>query len=43
MTSATRHRARRVGGLEIFHREAGPPDALALVLLHGFPTSSHAS
>jgi len=27
--------------LEIFYREAGHPDAPQIVLLHGFPTSSH--
>lgn len=30
-----------VRGHEIFYREAGAPDAPALLLLHGFPTSSH--
>lgn len=28
-------------GAEIFYREAGPVDAPVLLLLHGFPTSSH--
>jgi pimeloyl-ACP methyl ester carboxylesterase len=28
-------------GLEIFYREAGRPDAPAILLLHGFPTASH--
>ncbi|HYD37903.1 MAG TPA: alpha/beta hydrolase [Allosphingosinicella sp.] len=37
----TRHRIVRVGGVDIFYREAGRPDAPALLLLHGFPTSSH--
>jgi pimeloyl-ACP methyl ester carboxylesterase len=37
----TRHRKVRIGGLDIFYREAGRPDAPALLLLHGFPTSSH--
>lgn len=27
--------------LEIFYREAGPKDAPTILLLHGFPTSSH--
>jgi len=35
-----RHRHVEVGGLRIFYREAGPPDAPALLLLHGFPSSS---
>jgi pimeloyl-ACP methyl ester carboxylesterase len=30
-----------VRGLEIFYREAGPSDAPTVLLLHGFPTSSH--
>ncbi|MBU8977857.1 alpha/beta hydrolase [Lysobacter sp. MMG2] len=30
-----------VGDATIFHREAGPRDAPAVLLLHGFPTSSH--
>lgn len=30
-----------VGGLEIFYREAGTPGKPVVVLLHGFPTSSH--
>ncbi|MEW8492681.1 MAG: alpha/beta hydrolase [Candidatus Thiodiazotropha taylori] len=31
----------KVGELDIFYREAGDPAKPALVLLHGFPTSSH--
>ncbi|HKZ17192.1 MAG TPA: alpha/beta hydrolase [Geobacteraceae bacterium] len=30
-----------VQGIPIFYREAGPKDAPALLLLHGFPSSSH--
>ena len=30
-----------VDGVEIFYREAGPKDAPTILLLHGFPTSSH--
>lgn len=37
----TRHRTVRVKDVDIFYREAGRPDAPALLLLHGFPTSSH--
>jgi pimeloyl-ACP methyl ester carboxylesterase len=29
------------GGLNIFYREAGPKDAPVILLLHGYPTSSH--
>lgn len=35
------HRTTTVDGLDIFYREAGPKDAPTLLLLHGFPTSSH--
>src|SRR5450830_105726 len=38
---ATRHRSTTVDGLDIFYREAGPDDAPVVVLLHGFPSSSH--
>lgn len=31
----------KIAGLDIFYREAGPKDAPTLVLLHGYPTSSH--
>jgi pimeloyl-ACP methyl ester carboxylesterase len=34
------HRFATVRGHQIFYREAGAPDAPALVLLHGYPTSS---
>jgi hypothetical protein len=37
----TYHRTRTVDGIRIFYREAGPKDAPVLLLLHGFPTSSH--
>jgi pimeloyl-ACP methyl ester carboxylesterase len=35
------YRTIQVNGLDIFYREAGPDHAPALLLLHGFPTSSH--
>src|SRR3954470_22682834 len=34
------HRTVKVGDLDVFYREAGPKDGPALLLLHGFPTSS---
>jgi pimeloyl-ACP methyl ester carboxylesterase len=42
MTRSTKvtHRTVKVGDLDIFYREAGPKDAPAVLLLHGFPTSS---
>ncbi len=36
-----RYRRMPVDGTEIFFREAGAADAPAVLLLHGFPTSSH--
>jgi pimeloyl-ACP methyl ester carboxylesterase len=39
MTRTTVHRI-EVEGIKVFYREAGPPDAPAVLLLHGFPTSS---
>ena len=35
-----RHKTIRVGDLDVFYREAGPAHAPAVLLLHGFPTSS---
>jgi pimeloyl-ACP methyl ester carboxylesterase len=37
----TYYRTAIVDGIEVFYREAGPMDAPVLLLLHGFPTSSH--
>ena len=37
----TTYRTVPVGGINIFYREAGPADAPVLVLLHGYPSSSH--
>lgn len=31
----------KVNGLDIFYREAGPKEAQTVLLLHGFPSSSH--
>src|SRR5579871_7021269 len=39
MTRTTVHRI-EVEGIRVFYREAGPPDAPVVLLLHGFPTSS---
>lgn len=38
---ATRHHMVAVAGQQVFYREAGDPSRPTLVLLHGFPTSSH--
>ncbi|MGW5636045.1 alpha/beta fold hydrolase [Streptomyces sp. NPDC003832] len=35
------HRTADIGGQRVFYRQAGPAEAPVLVLLHGFPTSSH--
>jgi pimeloyl-ACP methyl ester carboxylesterase len=39
--SNARYRAANVDGLDIFYREAGLRNAPTILLLHGFPTSSH--
>ena len=38
--TTVRHKTVKIGDLDIFYREAGPKDAPAVLLLHGFPTSS---
>ena len=38
---AIHHRYADVRGQQLFYREAGPADAPAVLLLHGFPTSSY--
>jgi pimeloyl-ACP methyl ester carboxylesterase len=38
--TAGQHRYATVDGHQLFYREAGPSDAPAVVLLHGFPASS---
>ncbi|QFY63403.1 alpha/beta hydrolase (plasmid) [Rhizobium grahamii] len=35
------YRTANIEGIDIFYREAGPADAPVVLLLHGFPTSSH--
>jgi pimeloyl-ACP methyl ester carboxylesterase len=37
----TTHTHVTVDGLKVFYRDAGRPDAPTILLLHGFPTSSH--
>ena len=39
--TATAYRKVDVDGFNIFYREAGPKDAPALLLLHGFPSAGH--
>jgi pimeloyl-ACP methyl ester carboxylesterase len=39
--AAVRYRTLRIDGVDMFYREAGDPAAPTLLLLHGFPTSSH--
>ena len=41
LASAPALRRVRVDGIEIFYREAGPAGAPTILLLHGFPSSSH--
>lgn len=38
---SVRYGSQTVGDVEVFYREAGPADAPVILLLHGFPTSSH--
>lgn len=38
---AVHHRESIVDGWKVFYREAGPADAPVMLLLHGYPTSSH--
>jgi pimeloyl-ACP methyl ester carboxylesterase len=35
------HRFVAVDGVRVFYREARPPDAPTMLLLHGFPSASH--
>src|SRR5271165_3569307 len=35
------YKTARINDLDIFYRDAGPQDAPAVLLLHGFPTSSN--
>ena len=41
MQSETRYLSETIDGVSIFYREAGPANAPAVLLLHGFPSSSH--
>jgi pimeloyl-ACP methyl ester carboxylesterase len=40
MSTKVTYQTVKVGDLDVFYREAGPKDAPAILLLHGFPTSS---
>jgi pimeloyl-ACP methyl ester carboxylesterase len=40
-TMTVRYATKQVGDVGVFYREAGRVDAPVLLLLHGFPTSSH--
>ena len=40
-TFATRYHTTTVDSLDVFYREAGDPSKPTLLLLHGFPSSSH--
>ena len=39
--NVTHYRTATIDGVGIFYREAGPADGPVVLLLHGFPTSSH--
>ncbi len=38
---STTYKTQAVGPVEVFYREAGPADAPVILLLHGYPTTSH--
>lgn len=38
---SVRHRRLKLDGFDVFYREAGPPDAPAILLPHGYPCSSY--
>ena len=40
-TTSVRYQTVSIDGVDVFYREAGSKDAPAILLLHGFPTSSH--
>ena len=40
-TYPTLHKTIKINGIDIFFREAGRKDAPTILLLHGYPTSSH--
>jgi pimeloyl-ACP methyl ester carboxylesterase len=39
--SVVHYRTAQIDGVDMFYREAGPAEAPVVLLLHGFPTSSH--
>ena len=41
MQNVTHYRTATIEGITLFYREAGPANGQVVVLLHGFPTSSH--
>lgn len=41
VTPQIKYQTARVDDLDIFYREAGPKGAPVVLLLHGFPSSSH--
>ncbi|NQZ80383.1 MAG: alpha/beta hydrolase [Colwellia sp.] len=41
LNTQTTYHTMKIEGLDIFYREAGSPQNPTLLLLHGFPTSSH--
>jgi pimeloyl-ACP methyl ester carboxylesterase len=40
LTATVHYRTVHVAGVDVFYREAGPPEAPTILLLHGFPSSS---
>ncbi len=40
-SNTIKYLATKIQDVNIFYRESGPADAPTILLLHGFPTSSH--
>src|SRR5688572_31114721 len=41
VAASIRYKTALIDGINLFYREAGPADGPVVLLLHGFPTSSH--
>ena len=41
MSAQVQYRTVEIDGLQVAYREAGSPESPTVLLLHGFPTSSH--
>jgi pimeloyl-ACP methyl ester carboxylesterase len=41
LSVAVSYKTQKVGPVDVFYRDAGPKDAPVILLLHGYPTTSH--